>query len=254
MKRFENRCVIVTGGVSGIGEGIGRRLAAEGAKLVLNCLPGEAAGPKVLESLKSQGADCILVEADISDQPSVERLVEEAKKAYGKIHTFVSNAAAFDYYKPLLDTPLEVWDKVCAVNLRGNYFIARAVLPHMLENGGGNLIFIASIAGVIAGHGGAAYTTTKHGLVGLCRQITFDYGRQGIRCNTVCPGSIYTPLSGPFLDLPQAKEKLARTPYGTYGQPEDIAAAVAYLASDDAKFVYGHTMLVDGGNVVRKWD
>ena len=135
MKRFENRCVIVTGGVSGIVEGIGPPLAAEGAKPVLNCLPGEAAGPKVLESLKSQGADCILVEADISDQPSVERLVEEAKKAYGKIHTFVSNAAAFDYYKPLLDTPLEVWDKVCAVNLRGNYFIARAVLPHMLENG-----------------------------------------------------------------------------------------------------------------------
>jgi len=252
MGKFDGKTVIVTGGVSGIGEGITRAFLDEGANVVMNCLPGEETGKRLSEELS--GKKCVLVEADISQKESVDYLVAQAIARYGKIDIFVSNAAAFDYYKPLLETPQEVWDKVMDVNLRGNFFIAKAILPHMIENGGGCLIFIASIAGVIAGHGGAAYTTSKHGVVGLCKQITFHYGCQGIRCNTVCPGSIYTPLSGPFLDGDASKEKLARTPFGTYGQPKHIASAVMYLASDDAEFVHGTTMLVDGGNVVRKWD
>jgi 3-oxoacyl-[acyl-carrier protein] reductase len=253
MGRFDDKCVVVTGGVSGIGEAVSKAFAKEGAKVVLGCLPGEAAGPKVLEELRNQGTNCLLVEGDISQKAAVNNLVETAIREYGKIQTFVSNAAAFDFYKPLLETDEELWNRLSDVNLRGNFFIGKAVLPHMIENGGGNLIFIASIAGLIGGHGGAAYTTTKHGLIGLCKQITFDYGAKGIRCNTVCPGSIYTPLSGKFLDMPSAKEKLAKTPYGTHGLPEDIAGAVLYLASDDAKFVYGHALLADGGNLIRKW-
>jgi 3-oxoacyl-[acyl-carrier protein] reductase len=253
MSRFDGKCVVVTGGVSGIGEAVSKAFAREGACVVLGCLPGEAAGTKVLEELQNQGTDCILVEGDISQKQSVENLVESAVRKYEKIHTFVSNAAAFDYYKPLLETDEDLWNRVSDVNLRGNFFIGGAVLPHMIEHGGGNLIFISSIAGLIGGHGGAAYTTTKHGIIGLCKQITFDYGAKGIRCNVVCPGSIYTPLSGKFLDMPTAKEKLSKTPYGTHGLPEDVAGSVLYLASDDAKFVYGHALLIDGGNLIRKW-
>ncbi len=253
MGSFDGKTVIVTGGASGIGEGISRAFWGEGANVVVNCLPGEETGPKLIEELGGQGGRCLLVEGDIADKEAVNNLVDRAVKTYGRVDCFVSNAAAFDYYTPLLETSDEMWDRLMAVNLRGNFFIAKAVIPPMIKNGGGSLIFIASIAGVIAGHGGAAYTTTKHGVVGLCKQITFHYGSEGIRCNTVCPGSIYTPLSGPFLDLPAAREKLSRTPYGTYGQPRHIASAVLFLASDEAEFVHGTTMLVDGGNVVRKW-
>ena len=254
MGRFDGKTIVVTGGVSGIGEGISRGFLGEGANVVMNCLPGEEKGQILYKELQKSGAKCILVEGDISNKDNVENLVRKAIDTYGKIDVFVSNAAAFDYYKPLLETSLELWDKVMDVNLRGNFFISHAVLPHMIKNGGGCLIFIASIAGVIAGHGGAAYTASKHGIVGLCKQITFHYGSKGIRCNTVCPGSIYTPLSGPFLDGQASKDKLARTPFGTYGQPKHIAGAVMYLASDEAEFVHGTAMLVDGGNVVRKWD
>ena len=255
MGRFDQKTVIVTGGVSGIGEGVTRAFLNEGANVVMNCLPGEEAGAALYAELEPQAdGRCLLLEGDISKQNQVENLVGQSIERFGRVDVFVSNAAAFDCYRPLLETSQELWDKVMDVNLRGNFFIAKAILPHMIENGGGSLIFIASIAGVIAGHGGAAYTTSKHGVVGLSKQITFHYGSKGIRCNTVCPGSIYTPLSGPFLDQPAAKEKLARTPFGTHGQPRHIAGAVMYLASDEAEFVHGTTMLVDGGNVVRKWD
>ena len=107
---------------------------------------------------------------------------------------------------------------------------------------------------MIAGHGGAAYTTSKHGVNGLVKQLTFDYGRDGIRVNAVCPGSTYTPLSAAGLETEKSKKKISWTPYGTYGQPEFIASEVLYLASDEARFVYGTVRLVDGGNQVRKWE
>ncbi len=253
MTKFEGKTVVVTGGVSGIGEGISRAFLNEGANVVMNGLPGEEAGQKLFSELEKIGK-CILVEGDISKEKDVNHLVETATNNFGKVDIFISNAAAFDYYVPILETSTELWDRVVEVNLRGNFFISKAIIPHMIDNGGGSLIFIASIAGLIAGHGGAAYTTTKHGLVGLCKQITFTYGSKGIRCNTICPGSIYTPLSGPFLDGQASQIKLSKTPYGTYGQAKHIAGAAMYLASDEAEFVYGTTMVVDGGNIVRKWD
>lgn len=252
--KFTGKTIIVTGGASGIGESVTRSFLAEGANVVINCLPGEEAGQKLLAELEGTGAPVLLAEADISDKASVEGMIANAIERFGRVDTLVSNAAAFDYYKPLLETEDELWQRVMNVNLNGNFYLAKTILPHMIENGGGNLIFIASIAGVIAGHGGAAYTTSKHGVVGLCKQITFHYGCKGIRCNTICPGSIYTPLSGKFLDMPAAKEKLARTPYGTHGQPQHIADAVLFLAGEGAEFIYGSTLMVDGGNMIRKWD
>lgn len=254
MGRFDGKTAIVTGGVSGIGEAVTRAFLKEGANVVINCLPGEEAGQRIKAELSKEKASFALVEGDISKEETSRQLLQAAVEQFGKADIFVSNAAAFDYYKPLLETELSTWQTAVDVNLTGNYYIAKNILPHMIDNGGGALIFVASIAGVIAGHGGAAYTTTKHGLVGLCKQITFDYGRFGIRCNVVCPGSTYTPLSAKFLDMPKAQEKLARTPHGTYGMPEHIADPILFLAGKEAEFIYGTTLLVDGGNVVRKWD
>lgn len=254
MKRYEGKTAIVTGGVSGIGEAITLSFLKEGANVVISCLPDEEAGKVMSKKLEEMGAAFLLVEGDISQKEDVENLIQQAKNRFGKIDIVVSNAAAFDFYQPLLDLEDTTWKKVIDVNLTGNYYISRAVLPHMIESGGGALIFISSIAGVIAGHGGAAYTTSKHGVMGLSKQITFDYGKYGIRCNTISPGSVYTPLSGKFLDMPKAKEKLARTPHGTYGYPQDIANAVLFLAGSESSFVYGTNLMVDGGNLVRKWD
>lgn len=254
MTDFSGKTILVTGGASGIGEAITRAFVAKGANVIIGSLPGEEAGHKLFKELTSAGASVLLVQADISVKSSVEEMISAGIQRFGRIDTLVSNAAAFDYYKPLLETDDALWERVMKVNLNGNFYLSKAILPHMLENGGGNVIFIGSIAGLIAGHGGAAYTTSKHGVVGLCKQITFHYGGKGIRCNTICPGSVYTPLSGSFLDMPAAKEKLARTPFGTHGQPHHIADTVLFLASDASEFIHGTTMVVDGGNIVRKWD
>ncbi len=251
---FRGKTVVVTGGVSGIGRAVSKGFARAGAHVVLCCLPGEALGPITHREILDEGGSAILVEVDISDESQVAAAIQTAIDTFGRVDIFVSNAAAFDQYRPLLETSPEQWRRVVDVNLNGNYYICRHILPHMLENGGGVLVFISSIAGVIAGHGGAAYTTTKHGLNGLVKQITFDYGRQGIRANAVCPGATYTPLSAAGLETEKARKKLSWTPYGTYGQPEFIANEVLYLASEESEFIYGTVRMVDGGNQIRKWE
>ena len=251
---FTGKTVIVTGGVSGIGLAISKGFARAGANVVMCGRPGGSRGPAALQEVLAEGGKAILAEVDISSEEQVAATVQKAIDTYGKVDIFVSNAAAFDGYKKLLDMSAEEWKHVIDVNLNGNFYICRNIIPHMLENGGGVIVFISSIAGVIAGHGGAAYTTSKHGVNGLVKQITFDYGRQGIRANAVCPGSTYTPLSAAGLETEKSKKKLSWTPYGTYGQPEFIANEVLYLASDEAEFVYGTVRLVDGGNQVRKWE
>lgn len=251
---FTGKTVIVTGGVSGIGRAISMAFANAGANVVMCCLPGEALGPVSYQEAVDNGGKAILVEVDISKEDQVANMVRTAVDTYGKVDILVSNAAAFDGYRKLLDMTADQWRKVMDVNLNGNFYLCREILPHMLGNGGGVMVFISSIAGVIAGHGGAAYTTSKHGVNGLVKQLTFDYGREGIRANAVCPGSTYTPLSAAGLETEKSKKKLSWTPYGTYGQPEFIANEVLYLASDESEFIYGTVRMVDGGNQVRKWE
>ena len=251
---FTGKTVIVTGGVSGIGKAISTSFANAGANVVMCCLPGEAAGPMALKEVLDNGGKAILVEVDISNEDQVAAMIHTAIETYGKVDIFISNAAAFDGYAKLLDLSTEKWKKVMDVNLNGNFYICKNIIPHMLENNGGVMVFVSSIAGVIAGHGGAAYTTSKHGVCGLVKQLTFDYGHDHIRVNAVCPGSTYTPLSAAGLETEKSKKKLSWTPYGKYGQPQFIANEVLYLASDEAEFVYGTIRLVDGGNQVRKWE
>jgi NAD(P)-dependent dehydrogenase (short-subunit alcohol dehydrogenase family) len=259
MARFSGKTVIVTGGSSGIGETTSKAFAAEGANVVIVCLPGETSGKTVCAEINSSpataaaGGKAIVIEGDIGLEESVKAIYAETIKTFGKIDIFIGNAAAFDNYKNLLEVTPDVWQRVINVNLTGAFYCMRNLIPHMIENSGGVIVFTCSIAGHIGGHGGAAYTTSKHGLLGLIRQITFDYGSKGIRCNSVSPGSIYTPLSAPWLDTDAVKAKLAKTPYGSYGAPQDITEAILFLASDEAKFIYGTDILADGGNLVRKW-
>lgn len=251
---FTGKTVIVTGGVSGIGMAVSESFAKAGANVVMCCTPGSKNGAAAFKKVTDEGGKAILVEVDISNEEQVAAMMKKAVEAYGKVDILVSNAAAFDGYTKLLDTTTEQWKRVVDVNMNGNFYLCKNVIPHMIENGGGAIVFISSIAGVIGGHGGAAYTTTKHGITGLVKSLTFDYGHQHIRVNAVCPGSTYTPLAAFALDGEKSKKKLAWTPYGTYGQPQFIADEVLYFASDEAEFVYGTVHLCDGGNAVRKWE
>ena len=252
--RFEGKTVIVTGGASGVGEYTSKKFAQEGAKVVVNCLPGHPEGQKVVDEIIAAGGTAICAPADVRKEDDVKRMIQTAIDTFGKVDIFVSNAGVFDGYKPLLEQSEEVWDNVMATNLKGNFFCMRNIIPHMIENGGGVIVITDSIAGLIGGHGGAAYTASKHGLNGLAKQITFDYGHLGIRCNTVCPGTLYTPMTKDLLDGNEAaREKISRTPYGDYGKPKHVGDMILFLASDEAEFIHGVNYLVDGGNTVRKW-
>ncbi len=152
-----------------------------------------------------------------------------------------------DDYKPVLETSEELWNLVLDVNLKGAFLTSKRLIPHMLENGGGVIVNTASISGVVAGGGGAAYTASKHGVLGLTRQLAFDYGPKGIRANAICPGAVATGMTEEVFSNPAALERVNAVPAGRYAQPEEIAKLALYLASDDSSFVHGAAFLIDGG-------
>ncbi|MFH1081270.1 MAG: glucose 1-dehydrogenase [Pseudomonadota bacterium] len=253
--RFIGKTVIITGAASGIGECAARKFAAEGANVVVCCRKGKARGGQLVKEITEEGYQAVLIEADVSKFDEVKAMVDAAIDKFGKIDIFVSNAGKFDGYNDLIHTTDEIFDMVFDTNVRGNFNCAKAVIPHMMNNGGGVLLIISSVAGVIAGHGGPAYTASKHAVNGFAKQITHDYGKFGIRCNSICPGTILTEMTEPILkDNVKALEKIKRTPFGKYGEPKHIADVMLFLASDEAEFIHGVNYLVDGGNLVRKWE
>ena len=254
-KRFVGKTVIITGAASGIGECAARKFAAEGANVVVCCRKGKTQGSRLVKEITEKGQHAVLIEADVSKFDEVKAMVDAAIEKFGRIDIFVSNAGKFDGYNDLMHITDEIFDTVFNTNVRGNFNCAKAVIPHMMDNGGGVLLLTSSIAGCIAGHGGAAYTASKHAVNGFVKQMTHDYGKFGIRCNSVCPGTVWTDMTEPILtDNAKALAKIQRTPFGKYGEPRHIADVMLFLASDEAEFIHGVNCLVDGGNLVRKWD
>ena len=153
----------------------------------------------------------------------------------------------------MLDTSEDLWDRIIDVNLKGAYLCAHAVLPHMLGAGGGVIVNTASIAGLVAGGGGTAYTASKHGLIGLTRQISFDYGQRGIRCNAICPGAVETGMTKAILESGESAvmESVRSVPAGRHAQPEEIANLALFLASDESSFMHGAAVVIDGGWTIR---
>ena len=150
------------------------------------------------------------------------------------------------------ETSDALWDRVLAVNLTGPFTVSRAFIPHMLERGSGTFVNIASMAGLIAQAGGTAYTVSKHGVIGLTRQVSADYGQRGIRANAICPGSIDTEMSREFLkNAPEVQQIVDSVPAGRQGRPEEIAELATYLASDLSAFIHGAAMVIDGGWTIR---
>ena len=243
---LQNRVCVITGGGSGIGAAGVRAFAQAGARVVVADRNGEAAAAVAAET----GGMAVTV--DVGDERSVDRLVTETLTRHGRIDVLWANAGIAGVRAPCAEQPTEAWSEVLRVNLTGVFFSLRATLRPMLDAGRGVLLATASVAGLEASAGSPAYHVAKAGVIMLVRHVARAYGSRGIRCNALCPGLTDTPIMDPFADALGGRDALfARMlksiPAGRVGQPNDIAQAALFLASDEASYVNGVAFPVDGG-------
>jgi NAD(P)-dependent dehydrogenase (short-subunit alcohol dehydrogenase family) len=249
--KLAGRVAIVTGAASGIGRATALALAAEGAAVVVADLVGDGA-ERVAREIAAAGGRAAAQQTDVADEGSVAAMIEAAVKSFGGLDVLHNNAAATD--PALLSGDLEltamevaVWDRTLAVNLRGPMLGCKHAIPRMLERGGGSIVNTSSAAGLAGDLVRAAYGASKAGVDSLTRYVATQYGKRGIRCNSIAPGVIATPALAANVPPEQidAYERSHLTP--RLGRPEDIAKVVAFLASDDAAFITGQVISVDGG-------
>lgn len=252
--RLAGKVALVTGSARGIGKGIALRFAAEGASVGILDLQAEAC-QAVVDEIETAGGSALAVPADISDAAQVEAAAGRLRDRFGAITVLVNNAAVMPV-GPLHETSLADFDRLVAVNLRGTYLVCQAVIPGMLEAGGGSIIHIASVTGIIGLPRLAAYSMTKGALIALARAMSTDYAAQGIRSNSVSPGTIDSPMLHDFVAWQSDPEALLRQydamhPLGRVGSIDDVANVCLFLASDEAGFVTGANYTVDGGISVK---
>lgn len=248
MSRLEGRTAFITGAASGLGKAQALRFAQEGARVIAADLNEEGAQATASE-IVAAGGSAIGTRIDVTDEESVAAAVTYALAEFDAIDILSNTAGMFDGFLQLLDTPKSAFDKVLDVNLDGMFNVSKALIPHMIANGKGSIVNIASGAGLRGGGGGIAYTTSKHGVVGFTRQLAAAYGSQGVRVNAIAPGLIDTPMVADFSADADTQAGLAAQPGGRLGRPEDIANAALFLVSDEADFIHAATLSVDGGQV-----
>jgi 2-hydroxycyclohexanecarboxyl-CoA dehydrogenase len=250
--RLENRSAIVTGGGSGIGRAISLRLAQDGAKVAIADLDPSGAAETVRLIGEVHGAPAALaIETDVSDLARVTAMVDQVRGAWGGRIDVLVNNAGWDKLEPFMQSRPETWDKVIAINLRGPINCVSAVLPAMVEQGAGSIISISSDAGRVGSSGEAVYSACKAGVIGFSKTIAREVARHNIRVNVVCPGPTQTPLLEQVTSGDQGERVIAAmvrsVPFRRLGQPDDIAGAVAFFASDDSAFCTGQVLSVSGG-------
>ena len=246
MQRYAGKNVLISGGGSGIGHAICLRLAAEGANIILidKDLKG---GQSVEQELKLQNTKVLFVQADITSEADVEKVHKEATLFFGTIDVMVNNAGAA-FAENYAMTTLENWNQDIALNLTGHYMLTRLFLPDMEAQGKGAITNISSVNGAQS-FGNPAYSAAKAGVISFTQTLAIEYGPKGIRANVVLPGTIETPVWQTRKDSRPEVFELVKGwyPVGRVGRPEDIAAAVAFLSADEASFVNGASLNVDGG-------
>jgi NAD(P)-dependent dehydrogenase (short-subunit alcohol dehydrogenase family) len=249
--QFTGKVAIVTGGSSGMGRAAALAFAREGANVVVadtNVQDGE----ETVRQFKDSGAEALFVPADVSQATAVEALVNTTIATYGRLDYAFNNAGINEEHGPLTDCTEAEWDRIISINLKGIWLCMKYEIPQMLKLGRGVIVNTASVVGLTGGRGFPAYVASKHGIIGLTKAAALDYGKQGIRVNAVCPGTIYTSMYE--LRVGNDPETTARIiseiPLQRLGQPQDIAEAVIWLCSEGASLVTGHSLVVDGGDIV----
>lgn len=243
--RFDGKTAVITGGASGIGLATGRRLVAEGAKVVIGDLD-EVKGPQGAEELGG-----LFVKVNVTDEEQVKNLFQQAKDTFGSVDVAFNNAGINPTDdSSILDTGLDAWSRVQNVNLTSVYLCSKYALTHMVEQKSGSIINTASFVALMgAATSQISYSASKGGVLSMSRELGVQFAKDGIRVNALCPGPVNTPLLQELFasDPVAAQRRLVHVPGGRFAEPEEIAAAVAFLASDDASFVNASTFTVDGG-------
>jgi 3-oxoacyl-[acyl-carrier protein] reductase len=247
--KLDGRVAVVTGAGSGMGRAMVREFHGQGASVVAVDIRADAADETV--ALVKDPDRSLALAADVSRRDQVDRVVSAATQRFGRIDVLCNNAGVLDDYAPAHETTDELWNRVIGVNLTGAFLFSRAVVPAMIAQHKGVIINTASISSFVAGGGGAAYTASKHGVLGLTKQLAFDYGKHGVRVNAICPGAIQTGMTSHLLTPegrnPHVDAAVAGTPAGRWGTPEEIAHLALFLASDEAGFIHGAGLTIDGG-------
>ena len=250
MRRFENRIALVTGAASGIGRATADRLVSEGARVALLDID-RVQGQSVVEALQQRGHECVFVHADVSDEEQIRAAVSDAASRLGPIDTLINNAAAFVFRS--IEATAADWNRVLSVNVMGAAFCVKHVLPEMQKAGKGAIVNLSSISGFIAEANSLTYSTSKAALLGLTRCLAVDLARWKIRVNAIAPGWVDTPqlrrdIARENMTFEEAlRDGGSRHILGRFAEAGEIAAAIAFLASDDASFLTGTCLMADGG-------
>lgn len=242
--RVKDKVVIITGGGSGIGKETGLLFAKEGAKVVVADV-NEKAGAETVDTIKNAGGEAVFAKLDVSNREQTKQVVKDTIAKYGRIDVLINNAGIIQDALVVKMTE-EQWDKVININLKGPFNCIQAVAEQMIAQGSGVILNISSIVALYGNVGQTNYAATKAGLVGMTKTLAKELGKKGIRVNAIAPGFIYTPMTAtvPEKILDMMKEK---TPLKRLGTPGDVANALLFLSSDDASFINGAVISVDGG-------
>ncbi|HVL54318.1 MAG TPA: glucose 1-dehydrogenase [Vitreimonas sp.] len=248
--RLEDKVAIITGGGGGMGRVAAQRFASEGAKVVVAEF-GEEAGNETVRLVTEAGGQATFVKVDVSKEADAERMVRHAIDAFGRVDVLYNNAGIMpEADHSVVDTDVDTWDLVMAVNVRGVFLGCKYAIPRMVEQGSGSIINIASFVALLGcSVPQDAYTASKGALLSLTRSLAVQFGPKGVRANAICPGPVETPLLMEWLvkDEEAKRIRLARNPTGRFGKPEEIVAMAVYLASDESRWTNGASLVVDGG-------
>lgn len=249
MSRFEGKVALVTGSSSGIGMGTALDMAGEGADIIVHYNSNREGAEKLVEKITALGRRAIALQANVRNPEEIKRLVDAAIDAFGRIDILINCAGKFDDFHNYSNMTTDLWNAVMETNINGTFFFCKYVTDYMVQAGKGVVVTVASAAGVMSNGGGPAYTTAKWAMIGMMKNLTAELGRKGIRANTVCPGLVATPMVADLMDSPAFMSSIYATPAGRIAQVNDISKLIRFLASDDAEYIHGDAILIDGGLV-----